>query len=151
MVNGFHRVLGQSASEAGESGMIGSEFIHGQLQKLFEGAPIVDLGFQLGIGIDVEPLLQKQAFQKQEGMVGIIAFRALADGIVSEYQAFNPGPVDDTVDFFHSFDGAVMIHRTEEGDVGEGEAGHFLEAHISSKGVNLEKIWHKSEGMSSNN
>lgn len=151
MVDGLHNVLGESASEAGEGGMIGSEVIHGELQELFKGAPIVDLGFQLGIGIDVEPLLQKQAFQKQEGMVGIVAFRALADGIVSEHQAFNPGPVDDTVDLFHSFDGLVAIHRFEKGDVGEGEAGHFFEAHISSKGVNLEEIWHKSEGKSSNN
>ncbi len=60
MVDGFHRVLGETASEAGEGGMIGSEFVHGQLQELFEGAPIVDLGFQLGTGIDVKPLLQKQ-------------------------------------------------------------------------------------------
>ena len=99
----------------------------------------------------MEPLLQKQAFQKQEGMIGIVAFRALADRIVSEQQAFNPGPIDDTVDFFHSFDGLVVIHRFEKGDVGEGETGHFLEAHISSKGVNLEEIWHKRTGKSSNN
>ena len=114
--------------------MIGSEFIHGQLQEIFEGGPIVDLGFQLGIGIDVEPLLQKQALQKQEGMVGIVAFRALADGIVSEHQAINPGPVNDIVDLLHSFSGLVVIHRFEKGDVGEGETGHFFEAHISSKG-----------------
>jgi len=131
--------------------VIGRKFIHGQLQEIFEGAPIVDLGFQLGIGIDVEPLLQKQAFQKQEGMVSIVAFRALADGIVSEDQAFNPGPVDDTVDLLHSFDGLVAIHRFEKGDVGEGETGHFFEAHISSKGVILEEIWHKNKRKSSIN
>ena len=131
--------------------MIGREFIHGQLQELFEGAPIVDLGFQLGIGIDVKPLLQKQAFQKQEGMVGVVAFRTLSDGIVSEHQAFNPGPVDDTVDLLHSYDGPVAIHGFEKGDVGEGEAGHFLEAHISSKGVKLEIMWHKNKRKSSIN
>ena len=131
--------------------MIGRKFIHGQLQELLEGAPIVDLGFQLGIGIDVKPLLQKQAFQKQERMVGVVAFRTLADGIVSEHQTFNPGPVDDTVDSFHSFDGPVAIHGFEKGDVGEGEAGHFLEAHISSQGVKLEKIWHKNKRKSSIN
>ena len=145
MVNGIHGFFGEAASESGEGGMIGSEFIHGQLQELFEGAPIVDLGFQLGIGIDVKPLLQKQAFQKQQRMVGIVAFRALADGIISEHQAFNPGPVDDTVDLLHSDDGPVPIHRFEKGDIGEGEAGHFLEAHISSKGVKLEKIWRKNK------
>ena len=131
--------------------MIGREFIHGQLQELFEGAPIVDLGFQLGIGIDVKPLLQKQAFQKQEGMVGIVAFRVLTDGIVSEHQAFNPGPIDDTVDLLHSYDGPVAIHGFEKGDVGEGEAGHFPEAHISSKGVKLEIMWHKNKRKSSIN
>ena len=120
-------------------------------QKLFEGAPIVDLGFQLGIGIDMKPLLQKEAFQKQQRMIGIVAFRALADGIISEHQAFNSSPVDDTVDLLHSYDGPVPIHRFEEGDVGEGEAGHFLEAHISSKVVKLEKIWHKNKQKSSIN
>jgi hypothetical protein len=131
--------------------VIGSEFIHGQFKELFEGTPIVDLGFQLGIGIDVKPLLQKQAFQKQEGMVGIIAFRAFADRVISEHQTFNPGPVDDTVDLLHSFDGPVVILGVEEGDVGKGEAGHFLEAHISSKGMNLEEVWHKRADKSSNN
>ena len=131
--------------------MIGREFIHGQFQELFEGAPIVDLGFQLGIGIDVEPLLQKQAFQKQQRTVGIVTFRTLADGIVSEHQTLNPGPVDDTVDLLHSYDGPVAIHGFEKGDVGEGEAGHFLEAHISFQGVKLEKIWHKNKRKSSIN
>ena len=42
-------------------------------------------------------------------MVGIVTFRALANGIVSEHQAFNPGPVDDTVDLFPSLDGAVSM------------------------------------------
>ena len=39
--------------------MIGSEFIHGELQESFKGTPIVDLGCQFGIGIDVKRLLQK--------------------------------------------------------------------------------------------
>ncbi len=131
--------------------MIGSEFIHGELQGFFEGAPIVDLGFQFGIGIDVEPLLQKQAFEEQERMVGIVTFRAFTDGIVSEQQAFNPGPVDDAVDLLHSLDGAVSIQRFEKSDISKGEAGYFLEAHGSSKGVKLEKIWHTCKGISSNN
>lgn len=68
-------------------------------------------------------------------MVGIVTFRTLADGIVSEQQAFNSGPVDDTVDFLHSFDFAVTIHRIEEGDVGKGKRGFcLLKAHSSSKG-----------------
>ena len=35
-------------------------------------------------------------------MVGIVPFRALAHRIVSENQAFNPGPVDDTGDLLES-------------------------------------------------
>jgi len=151
MVDCFHRFFGQAASESGESGVIGREFIHGQFQEFFERTPIVDLGFQFGIGVDVKPLLQKQAFQKQEGMVGIVALRALTDGIVSEHQAFDPGPVDDIVDLFHSLDGAVTIQRFEKGDIGEGEVGHFLEAHGSSMGVILEELWHKNKEMSSIN
>jgi hypothetical protein len=118
MVDGFHRVLGETASEAGEGGTIGSEFIHGQLQELFEGSPIVDLGFQLGIGIDVEPLLQKQAFQKQERTISFASFSTLADGIAStNHQWLDLGPVDDSVDLLHSFDGPVTIQGVEKGDV----------------------------------
>ena len=72
----------------------------------------------LRVGIDTEPLLQKQAFQEQKGMIGFGAFSIFPDGIASEYQLLNLGPVDDGVDFLHSFDGAVSIHRVEEGDVG---------------------------------
>ena len=151
MVDGFHGFLRQTASESGEGAVIRRGFIHGQFQELLERTPIVDLSFQFGIGIDVEPLLQEQAFQKQKGMVGKVAFRALTDGIVSENQAFNSAPVDDLVDFLHSFDGPVTIRRVEEGDIGKREARYFLEAHVSSKGVNLEKIWHKSEEKSSIN
>ena len=90
--------------------MIGGVFIHGNPQEFFEGDPVVDLGFQFGIGIDAEPLLQKQAFQKQQGMIGIVSFGAFADRIVSDHQPFDAAPVDGVVDLFHSLDGTVSIH-----------------------------------------
>ena len=141
MVDGFHGLLRETASEAGEGGMIRRRLIHGQPQELLEGDAIVDLGFQFGIGIDAKPLLQKQAFEKQEGMIGFASFSAFANGIASDYQLFDPRPVDDIADLIHSFDGAIAIQGAEKGDVRKGEGGFcFLERHSSSNCVNLEKL-----------
>ena len=38
--------------------MIGSGIIQRESQELFERDPIVDLGLQFWIGVDLEPLLQ---------------------------------------------------------------------------------------------
>jgi hypothetical protein len=65
--------LGQSSSEPGEGGMIGSGIVEGEPQELFERDAIIDLGFQFGIGIDLEPLLKEKAFHKNQGRIGIIA------------------------------------------------------------------------------
>jgi len=72
----FHRVLGRDASEAGEEWNDRSEFIHGQLQELFEGGPIVDLGFQLGDRIDVNHCCRSRHF-KAGGDGSIVPFRLL--------------------------------------------------------------------------
>lgn len=54
-----------------------------------------------------------------------------------------PGPIDDGVDLFHSFDSPVFLHGRKEVEVGEGEIGlHLLEAHNSSRVMNLKEIWH---------
>jgi len=120
---------------------VGRGLIHGHPKELLEGDPIVDLGFQLGIGIDMEPLLQKQAFQKQKGMVGFASFSAFADGIASEDQWLDLGPVDDSADLLHSFDGPVAIQGVKKGDVGKGEMDVcFLVAHGSSNRLNLKKL-----------
>ena len=63
MVDGFHGVLGQAASEAGEGAVIWRGFIHGHTQELLEGDPIVDLGFQLGIGIDAKPFVTDRCYR----------------------------------------------------------------------------------------
>jgi hypothetical protein len=55
----------------------------------------------------------------------------------------NSGPIHDSIDLFHSFDGPVLFHGTKERNIREGEIGfHFLEAHRSSRGMNLKEIWH---------
>ena len=69
--------------------MIGSGIVKGKPQELFEGDSVVDLDFQLLIGIDFKPLLQKKAFHKDKRRIGIVSFKAFTDGIVSHEQAFN--------------------------------------------------------------
>jgi len=117
--------------------MIGSDIIKRKAQELFEGIPVVDLGFQFGIGVDFKPLLKKQAFHKEKRRVGAVSLKAFTDGIGSEQERFDSGPFNDTIDFFHSFDGSVLFHGVKNGDVGEGDIGfHFFKAHDSSKQFN---------------
>jgi len=131
--------------------MIGSRLIEGKPQELFEGIPVVDLGFQFRIGVDFKPLLKKQAFHQEKRRVCAVSLKAFADGIVSQKQTFYSGPINDTIDFFHSFDGPVLFHGVKNGDIGESEVGfHIFEAHDSSKRLNLEKFYQKRTGLSSN-
>jgi len=133
VVDGFHGFLGQSASESGKGGMIRRGFIHGQLQELFEGTSIVDLSFQLGIGIDVKPLLKEQAFHKKDRRIGFFSPGAFADRITPHEEIFYSGPIDDGVDLFHSLDSSVLLNGCEKGYICEGEIGlHIFEAHSSS-------------------
>jgi hypothetical protein len=151
MIDHAHIVFRESSSESGEGGMIGSGIVERKPQELFEGDSIVDLGFQLRIGIDFKPLLQKKAFHKDKRRIGIVSFKAFTNGIVSQEQAFNSGPVDSGVDLFHSFDSAVLFHRVKKGYISEGEVGfHIFEAHSSSKRFNLKELCQKNRGLSSN-
>ena len=119
-------------------------------QELFEGDSVVDLGFQLRIGIDLKPLLKKKAFHENKRRIGIVAFEALTDGVVSHKQAFNSGPVDSGVDLFHSFDSAILFHRVKKGYISKGEVGfHIFEAHSSSKRFYLKELCLKNRGLSS--
>jgi len=150
MVDHAQGVFSESASETGEGGMIGSGIVEGNPQELFEGDSVVDLGFQFRIGIDLKPLLKKKAFHKEKRRIGIVSFKAFTDGIVSQKQAFNSGPVDGDVDLFHSFNGPVLFHRVKKGYISEGEVGfHIFEAHSSSKRVYLKELCLKNRGMSS--
>src|SRR5208283_75891 len=149
MVDHTHSVFRESASEPGEGGMIGSGIVKRKPQKLFKGDPVVDLGFQFRIGIYFKPLLKKKAFHKEKRRIGIVAFKAFTDGIVSQKQAFNSGPVDSGVDLFHSFNSPVLFHGSKERYIGEGEVGfHFFEAHSSSKKFYLKELCLKRNCLS---
>jgi len=149
MIDHPHRIFIKPSPEPGESRMIGRSIIKRQPQELLEGIPVVDLGFQFQIGVDFKPLLKKQAFHQENRRVGAVSLKAFTDGIVSQKQAFDFGPVNDPIDFFHSLDGPVLFHGVKNGDVGEGEIGfHIFEAHGSSKQFNLQESWHKNTGMS---
>ena len=81
--------------------MIGSGVIEVKPQELFEGGSVVDLGFQLRVGIDVKPLLKEQAFHKQDGRIGFISPSAFTDGIGSGEQVFDSRPIHDGIDLLH--------------------------------------------------
>jgi len=143
MIDHAHSVFRESASEPGEGGMIGSGIIEGKTQELFEGYSIIDLGFQLGIGIDLKPLLEQEAFHEDQWGIGFIALGAPADGIVFHEQIINSGPIHDGVDLFHSLDGTVLFDGSKKREICKCEIGfHFLEAHMSSESVYLKEIWH---------
>lgn len=134
MVDHAHSSIRESTPEAGEGGMIGSRIIEGESQELLERDPIVDLSFQLGIGVDLEPLLEQEAFHKYQGRIGFVARSAFSDGIVFHDQLIDSGPIHDVVDLLHSFNSPVFFNGREEGEISKGEIGfHFLEAHGSSR------------------
>ena len=137
MVDHAHGIFGESASEPGEGGMIGRRLIKGKTQKLLKGGPVVDLGFQFRIGVDLEPLLEQEAFHQDQRWIGLVSFGAFTDGIVSQEQVFDSGPIHNGIDLLHSFDGPVTFQGRKQRDIGEGEVGfHFLEALRSSRRMN---------------
>jgi hypothetical protein len=74
--------------------MIWRGFAERQAQESFERQAIVDLVFKLGIRMDAcpvkceayfsgaEPLLQHQAFEKQQRRIGVSAFSGCADSVM---------------------------------------------------------------------
>ena len=143
MIDHAHSGFGDSAFETGEDGMIGSGIIEGEPPELFEGDSVVDLSFQFGVGIDFKPLLEQEAFHKNQRGIGSIALGTFADGIVLHEQIIDAGLILNGLDLLHSFDGPVLFDRREEGKIGKGEIGfHLLEAHNSSESVYLKKLWH---------
>ena len=129
--------------------MTGRNIIKRKAQELFEGIPVVDLGFQFGIGVDFKPLLKKQAFHQEKRRVGAVSLKAFTNGIVYEEERFDSGPINDTIDFFHSLDGPVLFHGVKNGDIGEGQIGfHIFKAHDSSKQFNLKKLCQKTMHLS---
>lgn len=108
-------------------------------------SPVVDLCFQFRVGIDFEPLLEKKALHKKDWRIGAVSLCAFSDGVVSHKQIFDPVPVDGIVDVAHSLNGPVFFDGSKHREISECGVGfHFLEAHISSGEVDLEKAWHKT-------
>jgi hypothetical protein len=126
--------------------MIWGRLFKGDSQEFLKRYSIVDLGFQFRIGVDVEPLLEKQTFQEEKRGIGVISFVAFADGVISDQDAIDARPIDNGIDFLHSFDRAITFERVEKSDVGKGEVGiDFFEAHSSSIVMDLKEQWHKRE------
>ena len=53
-----------------------------ETKEFFKRQSVVNLVFQLRIGIDVKPFLQQQAFKQQQRGIGTGAFVAGADGVM---------------------------------------------------------------------
>ena len=124
--------------------MIGGRLIKRDSEKFLKRYPVVDLCFQFGVGVDAEPLLEEQTFQKQKRRIGLISFAAFSDGVISDQDAINARPIDNGIDLLHSYDGAVTFDGAEKCDVGKGKIGfHFLEAHSSSRLIDLQELWQK--------
>jgi len=66
--------------------------INRKAQELLEGDSVVDLGFQLWIGVDPEPLLKEKTFQEDQRGIGLVSFGAFADRIISHDQIFYSQP-----------------------------------------------------------
>lgn len=144
IIDSVHGIRGKSASEAGEGAMIRRWLIKGDPQKFLKRYSVVDLGFQFRIGVKTEPLLE-ETFQKEERRIGLIAFVAVTDGVISHKDTINTGPIDSGIDLLHSFDGTVTIEGVEKSDVGKGEVGiGFFEAHSSSRRIDLKELWQKN-------
>lgn len=103
--------------------MVGRMLIEGQTQKLLKGDPVVDLVFQLRVGIDPVPLLKEKPFQEHQRRIGVCAFATGPNGIMRQKNFFHLRPVYDTIDFLESLEAAVMFHAFKK--------RYFGEAHIS--------------------
>jgi hypothetical protein len=90
-VDRIHGGFGQPAAEAGEGRVIWCGLAEGKSQEGFEGEPVVDLVFQLGIRLDTEPLLKQQALEQHQGRVGAGALLAGANGVMAEQDGFRRG------------------------------------------------------------
>jgi hypothetical protein len=72
----------------------GGRLIKRDSQKFLKRYSVVDLCFQLRIGVDAEPLLEEQTFQKQKKRIGLISFATFSDGVISDQDAINADPIE---------------------------------------------------------
>jgi len=90
--------------------MIRRLLIKGKPQKFLKGDPVIDLGFQLRVGFNMESLLNQKALEQKQGRISACAFNAFTDGILFQQQAFDRRPVNDGIDFIHTGNGTVSFH-----------------------------------------
>ena len=107
---------------------------HGVFRESASGKDLfIDPGFQLWTGIDLKPLVEQEAFHKDQGQPGLIALSTPADGVVFHGRIIDAGPINDGVDLCHSSDGLVLFDGRITRSIGKGEIGfHSLEAHSIS-------------------
>lgn len=99
----------------------------------YKGDLVVDLGFKLRIGVDLELLMEQQIFYEDQPRIRFVAFGAFTDMTSSHRQVLDPRIIHNSIDMLHSFDGPVTFQRRKQRHIGEGKAGfHFLEAHRKS-------------------
>jgi len=121
--------------------MIWGRLVERDSQEFLKRYSVVDLGFQFGIGIDAEPLLEKETFEEEKRGIGFIPFVTFSDGIISHKDSINSGPIYDGIDLLHPVDGAIMLKGVEKGDIGKREVGiGFFEAHSSSGAIDFKGL-----------
>ena len=92
------------------------------------------------------PLLKEKPFQEHQRRIGVGSLAGASDGIMRQKNLLHLRPVDDLVDFFQSFEAAVMFHGFQQRHFGEGHVPiDLFVSHIPSSekfdGGNMAQIW----------
>ena len=90
--------------------MIRRRLIKGKIEELLERYPIVDLCFQLGIGFNMEPLLNQETLEQKQRRISGSSFNIFTDSIMFQEQALDRRPVNNAIDFIHTGNGTVAFH-----------------------------------------
>jgi hypothetical protein len=90
--------------------MVRGRLIKGYLQEPLEGDLAIDLVFQLRVGINMIPFLEKKTFQQYQGRIGICTFLGRAYGIMTYQHCFHLWPVNHLIDLFQSLEASVIFH-----------------------------------------
>ncbi len=92
--------------------MIRRGLIKRKSQELLKGDPVIDLGFQFRIGINMESLLNQEALEQKQRRISGSAFNIFTNAIMFQKQAFDRRPVNNGIDFFHTGNGTVMFQES---------------------------------------
>lgn len=113
--------FGQPAAESGEGGMVRCCLINGQTQKGFKGDAVVDLAFKFGIGGDLKPFLQKQAFEQHQGRIGLAGFGAFSGMIELVQQQLDRFPFNRVIELFEHRKRTILIGMLLNGKIDKGD------------------------------